>query len=99
MCWKDTDNTEKEGEGEGEGRRRYSDNTTNSMYPFLIHSFHSFIDIDNTKRDITRSKRPLHKDRACAVARTTIKTTTTNLGSVTWKLLGGKKQVENEEHE
>lgn len=35
MCWKDTDNTEKG----GEGRRRYSDNTTNSMYPFLIHSF------------------------------------------------------------
>lgn len=86
MCWKDTDNTEK---GEREGRRRYSDNTTNSMYPFLIHSFHSSIDIDNTKRDITRSKKPLHKDRACAVARTTIKTTTTNLGSVTWKLLGG----------
>lgn len=89
MCWKDTDNTEKEREGGGEGRRRYSDNTTNSMYPFLIHSFHSFIDIDNTKRDITRSKRPLHKDRACAVARTTTKTTTTNLGSVTWKLVGG----------
>lgn len=85
MCWKDTDNTEKG----GEGRRRYSDNTTNSMYPFLIHSCHSFIDIDNTKRDITRSRKPLHKDRACAVARTTIKTTTTNLGSVTWKLLGG----------
>lgn len=61
----------------------------NSMYPFLIHSFHSFIDIDNTKRDITRSRKPLHKDRACAVARTTTKTTTTNLGSVTWKLLGG----------
>lgn len=32
MCWKDTDNTEKEGEGEGRGR--YSDNITNSMYPF-----------------------------------------------------------------
>lgn len=85
--------------GEREGGGRYSDNTTNSMYPFLIHPCHSFIDIDNTKRDITRSKEPLHKDRACAVARTTIKTTTTNLGSVTWKLLGGKKQVENEEHE
>lgn len=38
MCWKDTDNTEKEREGGGEGRRRYSDNTTNSVYPFLIHS-------------------------------------------------------------
>lgn len=95
MCWKDTENTEKG----GGGRRRYSDNSTNSMYPFFIHSFHSFIDIDNTKRDITRSRKPLHKDRACAVARTTTKTTTTNLGSVTWKLLGGKKQVENEEHE
>lgn len=34
MCWKDTDNTEKGGEGGGEGRRRYSDSTTNSMYPF-----------------------------------------------------------------
>lgn len=42
MCWKDTDNTEKEGEGEGEGRGRYSDNTTNSMYP-LFDPFIPFI--------------------------------------------------------
>lgn len=34
MCWKDTDNTEKGGRERDEGRGRYSDNTTNSMYPF-----------------------------------------------------------------